>query len=176
MEGGNWSVQRPPAVNRRKRLRKRIPSRHRDLRQPPTRAVRRESVRFFATGCAWGLDLLEVGGIYDEDGGAVLVRFWGTAGISEHVNDRLHLRLLCANEQCDVAPSQEATGAGDTSHAVAVGYQFVNHGPSIYVMDYGNDQFHPSLTSQLLKALDVEHVDGRAAHLRFDHHRLNFEP
>jgi len=136
---------------------------------------RTELRRLTTTGYTWGLDLFEVRGIYDEDGGTVLAGFGGAARVSEYINDGLHVLLLYADEQCDVAPSQEAAGAGDTSYAVAVGYQLVNHRPGICVTDDGNDQFHLSLASQLFKALNVEYVDGRATHLCFDHHRLNFE-
>jgi hypothetical protein len=58
---------------------------------------------------------------------------------------------------------------------VAVRYQLVSHRPGIYVTDDGNYQFHLSLASQLLKALDVEHVNGRTTYLGLDHHRLNLE-
>jgi hypothetical protein len=86
--------------------------------------------------------LFEVGGIYDEDGGAVLTGFGGTARVSEVIDDRLYVLLLHADQQCDVAPAQEATGAGDTGHAVAVGDQLFDHRPGIYVTDNGDDQFH----------------------------------
>jgi len=128
-----------------------------------------------ATNLYRELDLFEVGGVYDEDGGAVLARFRGAARISEYINDRLYVLLIHADEQCDVAPSQEAAGAGDAGHLVVMGYQLVNHVPGIYVTDDGNDQFHRSLASQLLKVLDVEYVDGRATYLCFDHHWLDFE-
>jgi hypothetical protein len=119
--------------------------------------------------------LFKVGGIYDKDGGAVLARVGRSARISEYVDHGLHLWLLRTDEQRDVAPSQEATGAGDTGHAVTVGDQLFNHRPGIYVMDDRDDQFHLSLASQLLKSLDVDRVHSGAAYLCFDQHRLDFE-
>jgi hypothetical protein len=91
--------------------------------------------------------LFEVGGIYDKDRGAVMGGFRGTTRIAEQVNDRLHLLLLDADEQRDIATPQEAAGAGDAGDTVTVGNQLLNHRASIYVTDDGNNQLHLSLAS-----------------------------
>jgi hypothetical protein len=41
--------------------------------------------------------LFKVGGIYDEEGGAMLAGFGGTARVPEYINDGLHV-LLHADE------------------------------------------------------------------------------
>jgi len=44
------------------------------------------------------LDLLKVRGIYDEESGAMMSGFGGTARVPEYINDGLHLLLLHADE------------------------------------------------------------------------------
>ena len=75
--------------------------------------------------------MFEVGGIYDEDGGAVLAWFGRGARVAEHVDHRFHVVFLCPDEQRDVAPPQEAAGAGDAGHAVAVGDQLFDDRPGV---------------------------------------------
>jgi hypothetical protein len=104
-------------------------------------------------------DLLVVRGVYDKNGSPVLIGIgWGAACLFEYVNDGLYVLFLHADEQCDVAASQETAGAGDAGHAVLSGHQLFNHGASIRISDDGENQFHvfhliPLL--QLLKMLNV---------------------
>jgi hypothetical protein len=83
--------------------------------------------------------LFEVGGIYDKDGGTVLARFGKSASVSKNINDGVHVFFLRTDEQCGVTPPQESAGAGDTGYPVTVGYELLDHGPGIYVLDDGND-------------------------------------
>jgi len=80
-----------------------------------------------------------MGGVYDKDGGPMLIRFGGRARLTEDINDELNVLIFHANEERDVAPSQKAAGAGDTGHAVVAGYQLFDHWPGVHVTDDGND-------------------------------------
>jgi hypothetical protein len=85
------------------------------------------------------LDLLEVGGVYYKDGSAALAGLGGLARFIQNINDGLHVLFFCADEQRDVASSQEAAGAGDAGHAMAAGYQLLDHGTCICISNDGDD-------------------------------------
>jgi len=78
-------------------------------------------------------DLLEVRGIYDEDGGAMLSGIRRTTPLAEHVNGSTHPLILHANEQRDIASAKKATGTRNARHTVVLSYQLVNHWTSINV-------------------------------------------
>jgi hypothetical protein len=90
-------------------------------------------------GHSWELDLLEVGGVYYKDGSAALARFGGLARFIQNINDGLHVLFFYADEQRDVAAPQEATGAGDAGHAMAAGYQLLDHGACICISNDSDD-------------------------------------
>ena len=75
--------------------------------------------------------MFEVGRIHNEDGSAVLAWFGRGARVAEYVDHRFHVVFLCTDEQRDVAPPQEAAGAGDAGYAVAVVDQLFDDGPGI---------------------------------------------
>ena len=84
--------------------------------------MRREAGCSAGAGCSWGLDLFEVRGIYDKDGGTVLAGFGRSASVSKNINDGVHVFFLRTDEQCGVTPPQESAGAGDAGYPVTVGY------------------------------------------------------
>jgi hypothetical protein len=86
--------------------------------------------------------LLEVGGVYDKDGGAALAGLGRFARIAQNVDDSLDVLFLYADEQRGVASPQETAGAGDAGHAVAFRHQLLNHSAGIRISDNGDDQFH----------------------------------
>jgi hypothetical protein len=88
---------------------------------------------------SWELDLLEVGGVYDKDGSAALTGLGGLARFVQNINDGLHVLFFCADEQRDVTAPQEPASAGNASHAMAVRYQFLDHGTCICISNDGDD-------------------------------------
>jgi hypothetical protein len=99
-------------------------------------------MQLFVTRDARCLDLFEMGGVHDKDSSPVLAGFGGTARVSKDVEDGLHVLLLHADEECNVAPAQETTGAGNASHTMVLSYQLLYHRPGVYVTDDGDDKFH----------------------------------
>jgi hypothetical protein len=114
--------------------------------------------------------------IHNKDSRTVLTWFGGAARRSEQVDGSLYSFFpFDADEQRHVASTQEAAGAGYTGDAVVVSNQLVNHARIVDIPHNGNDHLHFGFLSELLKALDIEHKDRRAAYLGFNHHGLSFE-
>jgi hypothetical protein len=87
----------------------------------------------------WGLDLLEVWGVYNKDSGAALAGLGGLARSIQNIDDGLYVLFFYADEQRDVASSQETAGAGDAGHAVTVRHQLLNHGAGVGISNDGDN-------------------------------------